>query len=512
MQKKWKDTWPDKRRADNTMKKYTLLAFAAAICSLTYAQHYEPTWASLEQRKIPAWFHQDKFGIFIHWGVYAVPSYAPVIPNSGYSYAEWYWYRLNEKQKDFLAFHDKNYGADFQYPQFESRFKAELFDPKQWADVFVRSGARYIVLTSKHHEGYALWNSAEADRDWGRPWNAVTGTPKRDLLGDLTTAVRNAGLKMGYYYSLYEWFNPLYLKDKKRFVDEHMFPQFKDLVTRYKPSVIFSDGEWELSDTAWRSPELLAWLFNESPVAKEVVVDDRWGSNTRGKHTSCTYTTSEYGSGMESNVIWEESQGIGHSYGYNRNEQLDDYKTSRQLILMLVDIVSRGGNLLLDIGPTADGRIPVIMQQRLTEIGDWLKVNGEAIYGTEAYTHSYQWSEGAIPAKNDKSFMAGYDITKLLDTHTDKAHIEAFYTTKGKDLYCVFPAFASQLRIRDLKAAPAIRASILGCDKKIKVKQAGKDCVIDMSGVHPGDLATQIFVVKLENALPEGGIRSQTSK
>jgi alpha-L-fucosidase len=82
---------------------------------------------------------------------------------------------------------------------------------------------------------------------------------------------------MGFYYSLYEWFNPLWLSDKKRYVDEHMFPQFKDLVTKYKPSVIFSDGEWDLSDTAWKSPELLAWLFNESPVANEVVVDDRWG-------------------------------------------------------------------------------------------------------------------------------------------------------------------------------------------------------------------------------------------
>jgi alpha-L-fucosidase len=117
--------------------------------------------------------------------------------------------------------------------------------------------------------------------------------------------------------------------------------------------------------------------FNESPVAKYVVVNDRWGKNTKGKNTGSTYTTSEYGSGMNPDVIWEESRGIGHSYGYNRNEKLEDYKSSLDLILMLVDIVSRGGNLLLDIGPTADGRIPVIMQQRLTDIGNWLSVNGE---------------------------------------------------------------------------------------------------------------------------------------
>lgn len=483
------------------MKKYFLLLLTIFLFSIINAQYYEANWASLNQRKIPAWFHQDKFGIFIHWGVYAVPSYAPVIPNSGDSYSEWYWYRINEKQKDFKAFHDKNFGAGFQYPQFEPQFKAEMFDPKQWADVFKKSGARYVVLTSKHHEGYALWNSAEADRDWQRPWNAVTGTPKRDLLGDLTNAVRDAGLKMGYYYSLYEWFNPLWKQDKKRFVSEHMFPQFKDLVTRYRPSVIFSDGEWELSDTAWRSPELLAWLFNESPVVQDVVINDRWGSNTRGKNTGCTYTTSEYGSGMDANVIWEESRGIGHSYGYNRNEKLEDYKTSHDLILMLVDIVCRGGNLLLDIGPTADGRIPVIMQQRLTDMGNWLQTNGEAIYGTEAYKQSYQWSKGEKPSKKKENFMAGYDIAEQVKPNKNQAHIEAFFTTKGKNLYAVFPYYNQQLRIRNFKPAAGTVVSILGSKKTLALKRVGNDCIIDLSTIHPGDISGELFAVKLENAL-----------
>jgi alpha-L-fucosidase len=265
------------------MKKLMIVLAMSVTFTAAFTQKYKANWSSLNQRKIPSWFHNDKFGIFIHWGVYAVPAYAPVIKNSGDSYAEWYWFRMHEKQKDFSAFHNKNYGKDFLYQQFEPMFKAELFEPDHWAKVFKQSGARYVVLTSKHHEGYTLWNNADADRTWERPWNAVTGTPKRDLLGDLTNSVRAAGLKMGYYYSLYEWFNPLWLTDKKRYVTEHMFPQFKDLVTKYKPSVIFSDGEWEMSDTAWRSEELLAWLFNESPVAADVVVNDRWGSNTRGK-------------------------------------------------------------------------------------------------------------------------------------------------------------------------------------------------------------------------------------
>nr|MBA4167407.1 alpha-L-fucosidase [Chitinophagaceae bacterium] len=480
------------------MKKIYLLLLLPFAFLAAAAQDFKPNWSSLNTRKMPEWFQQDKFGIFIHWGVYAVPSYAPVIPNSGDSYSEWYWYRLHEGQKDFKAFHEKNYGKDFLYPQFESQFKAEMFDPAQWAEILKNSGARYVVLTSKHHEGYCLWNSTEADRDWNRPWNAVTGTPHRDLLGDLTNAVRASGLKMGYYYSLYEWFNPLWLQDKKRYVDEHMIPQFKDLVTKYKPSIIFSDGEWELSDTAWKSEELLAWLFNESPVSREVVVDDRWGSNTRGKNKA-TYTTSEYGSGMDPNVVWEESQGIGHSYGYNRNEKLEDYKSSRDLTLMLVDIVSRGGNLLLDIGPTADGRIPVIMQQRLSDIGSWLRTNGEAIYGTKPYKDSYHWSEGKKPQKSDKSFMAGYSIAELIKKHKDRAHIEAFFTTKDKDLYAVVPGFSGNLILRNTKIPAGASASVLGIGRKISLKQSGKDCIIDLSAIKPGEINAELFVVKLQN-------------
>lgn len=468
------------------------------------AQRYAPDWASLDTRGIPAWFHQAKFGIFIHWGVYAVPSYAPVIRNSGESYAEWYWNSLmNPGRKSYAnvnAFHEKHYGKGFRYEDFEKQFHAGLFDPGQWAAVFKASGARYVVLTSKHHEGYCLWNSPWADRSWGHPWNAVTGTPGRDLLGDLTKAVRAAGLRMGYYYSLYEWFNPLWKQDKQRYIREVMTPEFKDLVTRYQPSIIFSDGEWDLPDTAWHSPELLAWLFNDSPVARDVVVNDRWGSNTRGKHHGSTYSTSEYGSGMGPEVVWEESQGIGQSYGYNRMEALDDYKTSRQLILILTDIVSRGGNLLLDIGPTADGRIPVIMQQRLHDIGDWLNVNGEAIYGSEAWTQTRQWSAGKQPELKKASYMAGYDVGALTTPAPDRAHIEMFFTRKGRDLYCILPRYAETMRVRDLAPVSGARASVLGSGKHIPLRAEGGETVLDLSGLHPGDIQLP-FVIKISGAL-----------
>ncbi|MGN7819043.1 alpha-L-fucosidase [Chitinophaga sp. 22536] len=482
------------------MKKI-LSGMALLLCSFStlLAQKYQADWNSLNKRGIPAWFNEAKFGIFIHWGVYAVPSFAVVGPGG---YSEWYWYNLDGTKEGshakVQAFHDQQYGHDVPYQQLEKQFNASLFDPAQWADVFQRSGARYVVLTSKHHEGYCLWDNKQADASWGRPWNAVTGTPKRDLLGDLTVAVRKAGLRMGYYYSLYEWFNPLWKSDRQRYVKEVMMPQFKDLVTRYKPSVIFSDGEWEMSDTAWHGTELLAWLYNESPVKDEVAVDDRWGSNTRGKNNGATYLTSEYGSGMQPGVVWEESQGIGQSYGYNRMETADDYKKSNDLLLLLTDIVSRGGNLLLDIGPTADGRIPVIMQQRLLDMGAWLKINGEAIYETKPWKETRQWSGGKRPEVKEASYMSGYNISTMVQPSAAHAHIEMFFTTAKDALYCIVPRFEQQLLIRNYTAPKNAACSILGCNKSIKGQQRGKDYVIDLSGLRPGDVSPQLFVVKIK--------------
>ena len=194
-------------------------------------------------------------------------------------------------------YHQRVWGKDFDYAQFAPLFRAENWDPAQWADIFARSGAKYIVPTSKHHEGFALWPSAEASKTWGRPWNAVETGPKRDLLQDLSAAVRKRGMKFGVYYSLYEWYNPLWLSDRKRYVDEHMTPQFKDVVTRYQPSIIFSDGEWDMPSQDWKSESLLAWLFNDSPCKDEVVVNDRWGKECRHHHGG--YWTTEYAAGLK---------------------------------------------------------------------------------------------------------------------------------------------------------------------------------------------------------------------
>lgn len=459
------------------------VALLAALPAL--AQTYTADWSSLDQRPTPPWFQDAKFGIFIHWGVYSVPSFAPVKQPKQTPYAEWYWNSLFSGKSATVAFHAANYGKDFAYQDFAPMFRAELFDPDSWADVFRRSGAKYVVLTSKHHEGFAMWPSEEANRDWGRPWNARDIGPKRDLLGDLTDAVRRKGLKAGIYYSLYEWKNPLWLNDRPRYVTSHMHPQFKDVVTRYKPSIIFSDGEWDLTSAEWKSPELLAWLFNESPVRDEVVVDDRWGKDTRHKHGG--YFTTEYTAGME-NIAhpWEESRGMGSSYGYNRMEGVDDYRTGRELVLMLVDLVSRGGNLLLDIGPTADGRIPVIMQDRLAHMGRWLAVNGEAIYGTRPWRKTRQWSEGQVPEmKTNQEYMSRYEVYDLVERKSpSQAVIEAFFTRNDGNLYAILPGWpGKEFVIHDVASAGGV--TMLGTSAPLRWQREGNGIRITMPDFPP---------------------------
>ena len=470
-----------------------LLAGGAAV-----AQPYQPTWDSIDKRPTPAWFSDAKFGIFIHWGVYSVPAYAPVIPGK-LAYAEWYWNALTQGrsnpqataiQTGTWAYHQQQYGADFPYQNFAPLFKAELFDPNHWADVFERSGARYVALTSKHHEGFALWPSKEASATWARPWNAVDTGPKRDLAGDLTDAVRKRGLKMGFYYSLYEWYNPLWLTDKPRYIREHMTPQFKDLVTRYKPSIIFSDGEWDLPSADWGSPALMAWLFNESPVKDDVVINDRWGKDSRHKHGG--YWTTEYTPGMaDINHVWEESRGMGFSYGYNRAERIEHYHSGRELVTMLIDLVSRGGNLLLDIGPAADGTIPVIMEERLLQIGEFLKVNGDAIYGTKPWKTTRQWRGGQAPkVEYNKEFETAYDVTK------STAAVEAFFTSKGRDLYAIMPHWPGRaFEIRDVDGVKAV--SLLGSAKALKFTGTQAGVAVELPDLPPDLFSQPAWVLKL---------------
>lgn len=198
----------------------------------------------------------------------------------------------------------------------------------------------------------------------------------------------------------------------------------------------------------------MAWLLNESPVKEDVVINDRWGKDSRHKHGG--YWTTEYTPGMSGmEHPWEESRGMGFSYGYNRAENLSHYHSGKELVIMLVDLVSRGGNLLLDIGPDADGTIPVVMEERLIQIGDFLRVNGDAIYGTKPWTTSRQWSAGEVPkVEYNKEYETAYDLSKLVaKPAAGKASIDAFFTAKGNNVYAIMPRWPGRRFVLQPKAA-----------------------------------------------------------
>jgi alpha-L-fucosidase len=459
---------------------FFILIFLLTGLSVLYSQPYQATWESIDSRQVPSWFEDARFGIFIHWGLYSVPAYSPTERDSVgiYDrYAEHYWRRwVNQSgtQKYFKDFHNRVYGPDFTYQDFVSQFKAEMFNPDEWAKLFKESGAKYIVLTSKHHEGFALWPS---QLSWN--WNAVDVGPHRDLLGDLTKSVRNAGLKMGYYYSLLEWYHPLYKKETiNQYIDEHMIPQMKELVNNYKPDIFWTDGEWDYPSDVLKSTQFLQWLYNDSPVKDYVVVNDRWGKETRSLHGG--FYTTEYdlvhtgnASGVKFERPWEECRGIGGSFGFNRNEILEDYATSEELIHILINKVGRGGNLLLNIGPTADGRIPVIMQQRLMDMGAWLKVNGEAIYGTRA------WEDA--PAVTPETTV--------------------YFTAKGKDLYVLVTKWQdSPITVKGIGKAKGV--SLLGYGGKVKYAASGNKLTITPPVITPAISPCQYaWVFKVKDAL-----------
>jgi alpha-L-fucosidase len=415
---------------------------------------YEATWESIDRRPVPDWFTHAKFGIFIHWGPYSVPAWG----KRG-TYAEWYWHELIKKDEDTRRFHYETYGEDFKYQDFAAQFRAELFDPAQWAALFADAGARYIVLTSKHHDGFCLWPSAQS---WN--WNSVDIGPHRDLCGDLGAAVKAQGIRMGYYYSLYEWFHPHFVNDLPRYVDEHMLPQLKDLAQRYEPALVWTDGEWDIPSDQWRSVEYLAWLFNDSPVRDEVVVNDRWGKECRSVHGGI-YTTEygEVGFGAElaAGKPWEECRGIGASFGFNRNENVDDYLSAEALVHLLVDTVAKGGNLLLNIGPTADGRIPVIQEERLRQLGAWLKVNGEAIYDSQF------WKPDA-------------------ESETVR------YTTRDGNVYTMSLEWPGDtLTLTAPKLRDNATVTLLGSDQPLEWKSNEKGVTIDTRSVNPIALDTR---------------------
>jgi alpha-L-fucosidase len=348
-------------------------------------------WSRLD-RPVPSWFRDAKLGIFVHWGAYSVPAWAEPIGELGEiedstwfrhnPYAEWYWNTIRLSGSPAQQHHERTYG-NAPYDDFLDGWTAESFDPDAWAALFASTGARYVIPTSKHHDGIALW---DAPGSFNR--NTVCRGPHRDLIGELASAVRRQGIRFGVYYSGgLDWSicdrGPVDTGStlrQRRPVDSayaaYCFLHVADLIKRYRPDVLWNDIEWPDAGKHDRSLGL-ADLFNlyyES--VPEGVVNDRFGD------THWDFKTSEYRAHRENEGAdaWEHCRGLGLSFGYNRLESAEHLLTARELVRLFVDVTSRGGNLLLNVGPTAEGLVPDLQRRLLLELGSWNSTEGQALF------------------------------------------------------------------------------------------------------------------------------------
>ena len=439
---------------------------------------YEPTKASLRKHEVPEWFHNAKFGIFIHWGLYSVPAFA--VKKLSFSesqnieeayyfknnpYAEWYFNTLRISGSPTQEYHNKEYGEDFSYDKFVPIFNEELekWKPQEWAELFKCAGAKYVVLVTKHHDGFLLWPSK-----YPNPFKE-NYSASRNIISELTNSVKDKGMKMGFYYSTsFDWsFNPEPIDDRTSDMTngittpeytEYVKHHWNELIDDYEPSILWSDiGAPPLLDIF----ELFAEYYNRFP---DGVINDRWdkifhkdGKVLKMRRTFFyDFTTPEYES---YNIIkkkkWESNRGIGNSYGYNKTEKEGDYLSSTELIRMLVDIVSKNGNLLLNVGPMPDGTIPEVQKHVLQGIGRWLEINGEGIYGT----HPWERADGKT-----------IDNSKIRFTQTKEIiYIHLLNNPKGKSV-----------RILSLKIPQLSTITLLGYNDQLLWEQDQEDLIINI--------------------------------
>jgi alpha-L-fucosidase len=347
-------------------------------------------WATLK-RPLPDWFNKARFGIFIHWGPYSVPAWAEptgalgAVPEDQWflhnAYAEWYYNTIRISGSPAAEHHQQVYGGA-PYDDFIDAWTASKFDSTDWAQLFSRAGAEYVIPTTKHHDGVALW---EAPGTGAR--NTVHRGPRRDLVAEIAEAVRAEGLRFGVYYSGgLDWSItnlPPHTRSAEvrslRPIDAayntYAYLHVTDLVRRYAPDVLWNDIEWP--DAGKRGgPYSLHAVFEQYYAAvPEGVVNDRWGN------THWDFQTSEYEAHRESEAseVWENCRGIGFSFGYNQAEDEAQSLNGYQLAQHLTDVVSRGGRLLLNVGPTADGRIPDVQRRALEGLGRWMATAGPVL-------------------------------------------------------------------------------------------------------------------------------------
>ena len=470
---------------------------AKAVQEVINAGPFAATWESLEDYRIPRWYKDAKFGIFIHWGVYSVPAFGN----------EWYPRNMYRKDDRAFAHHRAKWGdqSQFGYKDFIPLFGAEKFDPGHWADLFARAGAKFVVPVAEHHDGFAMYDCGFSK------WCAAEMGPKRDVIGELATHVRDRGMVYGLssHRAEHWWFlnggmefdsdvrderwrdfyGPAQRDDTQpdgAFLREWL-ARTCEIVDKYQPQILWFD--WWINEPAF-APYLrnfAAYYYNRAA---------QWGQGVAINYKNQAFPDETAVFDVERGqltgirpLLWQSDTSVSkNSWGYIEGH---DYKTAAQIIGDLVDIVSKNGVLLLNIGPRADGTIPEAEEAILLEIGRWLSVNGEAIYGTrpwKVFGEGRAQAAGGVADDNRRLAFTAEDIR---------------FTAKGDALYAVvfgWPesgGWAIKALADGSVHAPleVVRVQLLGSDAPLRWKRDREAMTIELPSARPCDHA---YVFKIE--------------
>ena len=480
----------------------------------------QPDWQSLTAYSTPEWYRDAKFGIFIHWGVYSVAAYK----------GEWYPRHMYERSGEYANYYQhqvSTYGSmpEVGYKDLIPRFKAEHFDPQAWATLFREAGARYVVPVAEHHDGFAMYDSKLSD------WTAAKMGPHRDVIGELAKAIRAQGMKLGlsshraehdWFYEYGRTFNsdvndpryaalygPAHPTESAKgedgqdvdwtFVSDAYLNDWlarsSEIVQDYHPDLMYFD--WWVGQPRFRSAlaEFAAFYYNQAATRGQGVVlnykldDMRPGTGT---------LNIERGQAADIRAQpWQTETSVSpDSWGYAEG---DAYKSPDEIVQLLADVVSKNGNLLLNIGPKADGTIPEQAQNILQRVGQWLRVNGEAIYGTRPWT---RYGEG--PTK----VAAG----TMQDTKTKPYTAEDFrFTTKNGRLYAIEMAWPTTSHALIHSITPSVNVTsvtLLATGKPVTFDQQADGLHLDLP-TQPAGVRAYVYRIEIKDhvapAAMEGG-------
>ena len=476
---------------------FIALFFLLATIQQALAQDkYQATWESLKKYETPEWFRDAKFGIFIHWGVYSVPAFG----------SEWYPRLMYQQGTNEFKHHVETYGAQdkFGYKDFIPMFKAEKFDPQAWVALFKKAGAKYVVPVAEHHDGFAMYKTAYSK------WNAFNMGPKRDVIGELAAEIRKQGLIFGLSsHRIEHWF---FMNGGRKFASDVLDEKNSDFYGPAREENETPSAEY-MNDWLLRNAELINnyqpqlfwfdwWIeqpamdpYRKSFAASYYNKGLEWNKGVVINYKNISYPEGTAVLDLERGKLagirklpWQTDDAIGNeSWGYAAG---NTFKDARYVITNLIDIVSKNGNLLLNIGPRPDGTITDDETATLLGTGKWLDVNGEAIYGTRPWK---VFGEGPT-----ESASGSFADQKKPFTAQDIR-----YTIKGDTLYAItlgLPATTTSLKLLGTKAANGTieNIALVGSNEKIVWSQTADAVTIKPSKSYPAQNAVRTYRGRFE--------------